>query len=222
MNREYYYLEGIEQKGPLGIDQLKSVGLLPETLVWTEGMSDWKPAKEVDELIILFKTPPPPSPPPLPPLKEGTMGLSNDNSHLEEKPKPQEKKEVKTEEDENITEEDDDSKHDTIGKIVLFVLIGVICWALFFFGSWSFVIGEPYEQYVEKIKLGDVVYEELPGFVLEEDMVLVRVGKKFHGLETDGRFFDIPVLQWIMLGLSILLVCTMFYLLKAAIFGDDD
>ena len=62
MNREYYYLDGNEQRGPLGIDQLKSVGLKPETLVWTEGLKDWKPVKEVDELKILLKTPPIPPP----------------------------------------------------------------------------------------------------------------------------------------------------------------
>ena len=59
MNREYYYLEGNEQRGPVGIDQLKSVGLTPDTMVWTEGMDDWKPAKEVEELTNLLKAPPP-------------------------------------------------------------------------------------------------------------------------------------------------------------------
>ena len=58
-NREYCYLgENDEQKGPLSIDGLKSAELTPDTWVWTEGFADWKPAKEVDELKILFKAPP--------------------------------------------------------------------------------------------------------------------------------------------------------------------
>jgi len=62
MNREYYYLDSNEQKGPLHIDQLKSVGLKPDTFVWSEGFDDWKPAKEVEELKIMFIKIPPPSP----------------------------------------------------------------------------------------------------------------------------------------------------------------
>ena len=62
LTKEFYYLEGNEQKGPMGIDQLKTVGLKSETLVWTEGLDDWKPAKEVEELkILIMKTPPPPT-----------------------------------------------------------------------------------------------------------------------------------------------------------------
>ena len=60
--KEFYYLDSNEQKGPVGIDQLKIVGLKSDTLVWTEGLDDWKPAKEVEELkILLIKTPPPPT-----------------------------------------------------------------------------------------------------------------------------------------------------------------
>ena len=63
--QEYYYLVDNEKSGPLGVNQLKSVGLKPNTLVWTEGLDDWKPVKEVEELKILLKMPPPPSTPPI-------------------------------------------------------------------------------------------------------------------------------------------------------------
>ena len=53
MEREFYYLDEKEQKGPFSIDQLKTVGLKPDTLVWT--------VKDVEELKgLLKKTPPPP------------------------------------------------------------------------------------------------------------------------------------------------------------------
>ena len=59
INKEFYYLDGENQKGPLRIDQLKSIGLNPDTLVWTEGFDEWKPVKEVKELEILIIRKPP-------------------------------------------------------------------------------------------------------------------------------------------------------------------
>jgi len=62
MAQEFFYLDSNnEQKGPLSVDQLKTVGLKPDTLIWVEGFDNWKPAKEVEELKKqLSKTPPPP------------------------------------------------------------------------------------------------------------------------------------------------------------------
>ena len=54
MYKEYYYLDSNEQKGPLGIEQLKSVGLKPDSKVWNEGLDNWIHAKDVEELKILF------------------------------------------------------------------------------------------------------------------------------------------------------------------------
>ena len=48
---EYYYLDkNNKQVGPLSIDQLKSIGLKPDTLVWREGFPGWKRVKDVDEI----------------------------------------------------------------------------------------------------------------------------------------------------------------------------
>lgn len=61
MEKEFYYLDEKEQKGPFSIDQLKTVGLKPDTLVWADGFENWKQVKEVEELKgLLKKTPPPP------------------------------------------------------------------------------------------------------------------------------------------------------------------
>lgn len=61
MEKEFYYLDEKEQKGPFSIDQLKTVGLKPDTLVWADGFENWKPVKEVEEFKgLLKKTPPPP------------------------------------------------------------------------------------------------------------------------------------------------------------------
>ena len=62
MEKEFYYLDEKEQKGPFCIDQLKTVGLKPDTLVWADGLENWKPVKDVEELKGLLKRTPPPPP----------------------------------------------------------------------------------------------------------------------------------------------------------------
>ena len=56
--------------GPLGIEQLASMGVRPDQLVWAEGMPDWRRADSVPGLRHLFERgssaaaapPPPPGP----------------------------------------------------------------------------------------------------------------------------------------------------------------
>jgi hypothetical protein len=63
MEKEFFYLDGKEQKGPFTKEQLLTVGLKPDTLVWTEGFENWKPLREVEELKVLLKKTQPPPPP---------------------------------------------------------------------------------------------------------------------------------------------------------------
>jgi hypothetical protein len=51
----FYYAEGAQQKGPLNVDEMRSAGVTPDTLVWHEGMADWTPAGKVPELAELFE-----------------------------------------------------------------------------------------------------------------------------------------------------------------------
>jgi len=60
--KKFYYLDDNEQKGPVSIDELKSVGLRSDSLVWTEGLDKWTPVREIEELRIILMTPPPPTP----------------------------------------------------------------------------------------------------------------------------------------------------------------
>lgn len=56
----YYYSDNDKQLGPFTIDELKSKRIKKSTLVWTDGMSEWMIAENVDELSgILFPEPPP-------------------------------------------------------------------------------------------------------------------------------------------------------------------
>jgi membrane protease subunit (stomatin/prohibitin family) len=64
--RQYYAAIGGQRAGPFGKDALKaqiqSGAVTKETLVWTEGMADWKSAGEVEAVAELFASVPPPLP----------------------------------------------------------------------------------------------------------------------------------------------------------------
>lgn len=56
--KTYYYKEGNQQNGPVSIEELKAARIDSGTLVWTEGVEEWMPAGQLEELSFL--------PPPLP------------------------------------------------------------------------------------------------------------------------------------------------------------
>lgn len=67
--KEYFYADGQNHLGPFKIEELKNKNITRETLVWCEGMSDWKKASDIVELKILFPIAPPPiKPVPPPPI----------------------------------------------------------------------------------------------------------------------------------------------------------
>lgn len=74
---EFYFVVNGQQSGPLGVSKLIDQGVTAETLVWKDGMAEWKKAEEVDELKDLFKKAAPPpipgGPPPPPPPPSGSM-----------------------------------------------------------------------------------------------------------------------------------------------------
>lgn len=66
---KYFIIENNQQKGPFSLYELKEKGLASDTLVWTEGMKDWTPAWQVDELKnFLYNTTSTSTPPPIPPM----------------------------------------------------------------------------------------------------------------------------------------------------------
>jgi TM2 domain-containing membrane protein YozV len=64
----YHIAAGSGQQGPFTVEQLRGMGLRPETLVWGEGMPQWVPAGQVAELqpILSSITPVPGTPMPAP------------------------------------------------------------------------------------------------------------------------------------------------------------
>lgn len=54
MNHYFYIDSQGKQKGTFSVEELKLENIRKETLVWTQGMEQWKPAGEVPELAQLF------------------------------------------------------------------------------------------------------------------------------------------------------------------------
>lgn len=75
MNNYFIIVNGAQQ-GPFSIAELQQRGISSETLVWTEGMAEWTPAWQVEELRPIFykQTAGPAVPPPPPgPFAEGAQ-----------------------------------------------------------------------------------------------------------------------------------------------------
>lgn len=51
--KKYFYTDGQEQFGPYNLDELLK-HITPKTKVWSEGMTDWLDASEVEEIAASF------------------------------------------------------------------------------------------------------------------------------------------------------------------------
>lgn len=77
---KYFYSDGGE-KGPVTLDQLKKKNIQKETLIWYEGLDDWKPAKEIRELDEIFEL----NPAATPKIKCNTGYKSSDSKSVRQK-----------------------------------------------------------------------------------------------------------------------------------------
>ena len=59
---QYWAVIDNERKGPMTFEEMKEIGITPSTLVWKEGLENWVPAKDVEELAPLFEEIPLPAP----------------------------------------------------------------------------------------------------------------------------------------------------------------
>lgn len=69
MTKQWYHVEKGEKKGPLTREELKG-SICKESLLWKEGMADWMPAEQIEDLKDLFELSPPPIPDSVPLKKE--------------------------------------------------------------------------------------------------------------------------------------------------------
>lgn len=66
--KKYFYSNGHEKDGPVTLEDLKQKDIKPKTLIWHEGLDDWKEAETIDELREIFEL----SLPPIPKLNSKT------------------------------------------------------------------------------------------------------------------------------------------------------
>lgn len=66
---KYFIIENEQQTGPFTLEELQQKGIKSDTLVWAEGMADWTPAWQVEELKALLFGPGQVQPPPYTPKK---------------------------------------------------------------------------------------------------------------------------------------------------------
>ena len=60
---EFYILQNNMKQGPYSLEELSGKNIDTDTMVWSVGFSNWKPAKNVPELSDLLSSLPPVPPP---------------------------------------------------------------------------------------------------------------------------------------------------------------
>ena len=58
--KKYFYSDSNEKHGPLSLDELKQENIAKDTLIWFEGLDDWTPASDLEEMIPILELRPPP------------------------------------------------------------------------------------------------------------------------------------------------------------------
>ncbi|MCA0365072.1 MAG: DUF4339 domain-containing protein [Bacteroidetes bacterium] len=79
--KKYFYSDGIEKFGPFTIEELRTKSLSKDILVWHQGLTDWTPLSEIDELKNLIDIIPPPLLGQIPPPISNYKG-KNKNGHF--------------------------------------------------------------------------------------------------------------------------------------------
>ena len=54
--KKYFYSDGNEMHGPLSLDELKQENISKDTLIWFEGLEDWIPASDLEEMIPILES----------------------------------------------------------------------------------------------------------------------------------------------------------------------
>ncbi len=81
--KKYFYTDGKEKFGPFTFEELKEKEISRETLIWFEGLNEWKSAGEISELKDIFTILPPP-------VKNETINKNNtmENQNLNQNQPP--------------------------------------------------------------------------------------------------------------------------------------
>lgn len=122
----------------------------------------------------------------------------------------------------NVSKKESQENKEFIGfgsRIIGTLILAGIGWALFYFGSWHLILGKKIDLFLLYISNGQLKQQSI---ILEGDGFLFRINEKYFGFVKDGHFFDSPVIQWIMLILSIGVFFWAIQMLLTGDFGSDD
>ena len=85
--KQYYIIRNDQPAGPYTIEELATMGITPDTMVWAEDIVDWIPAYQVSELNSLFASTTAQTPPPYQePSGRATEAPRYDTAGLEGRP----------------------------------------------------------------------------------------------------------------------------------------
>jgi hypothetical protein len=57
--KKYFYSNGQDKEGPFSIEELKIEDIKPDTLIWYEGLDDWTPAIDIEQVKLILELNPP-------------------------------------------------------------------------------------------------------------------------------------------------------------------
>lgn len=60
--KKYFYSDGKDKHGPFSLNELNQEDINKDTLIWFEGLDNWSPAGEFDEIKAVLELKPPPLP----------------------------------------------------------------------------------------------------------------------------------------------------------------
>jgi len=103
--------------------------------------------------------------------------------------------------------------------MIVTIILAVTGWALFYFGSWHLILGKKINLFLQYLSTGKLKQQNV---ILDGDGFLFRINSKYFGVVKDGHFFDSPMIQWMMLILSIGLFIWAIEMLLTGDFGNDD
>lgn len=82
----------------------------------------------------------------------------------------------------------------------------VVAFLLFKFGGWHIIWGHEFTrgernliQMAHYVSPSDVITDDSQSFIVNKEGVLIRINKKYFGVAKDTKYFDSPIIQWIML-----------------------
>ena len=60
--KKYFLIKNDTKNGPYSISELQSIDFNKDTLIWHNGLENWKKAEEFEELLVILEETPPPIP----------------------------------------------------------------------------------------------------------------------------------------------------------------